>query len=207
MTGRPVRNAKGLTLVEVLLATAILAVIVVVLVATLRVGVNALEAGERRAAAQQEIRAVVELVTEALASAYPYRGTLGESPEKIVLFQGEDDELRFVTGAPPLLLDAPAVPFHAVVLRRVEHELRVVERLVPNKEPFPDGPPLVLSRSITDFKLEYRDAQGLWQSRWDGQSAAAIPVAVKVELSIQSRGRPATTATFVVPIALGKETT
>lgn len=202
------RDSRGLTLVEVLLASSILAAIVVLLIATLRVGVQALETGERRAAAQQELRAVVELVTDALAAAYPYRARVGINPQRVVLFEGESDQVRFVTTAPPLLLDAPAVPFHAVVLRHTgERELRVVERLVPAEEPFPDGPSLVLSRSVTALKLEYRDPQGLWQSTWDGPTASALPVAVRVELTFQSRGRPSTTAAFVVPIALGKETT
>lgn len=204
---RALRDRRGLTLVEVLLATAILAVLVVLLVATLRVGVNALEAGERRAAAHQEIRAVVELVTEALSAAYPYRGRRGTTPERVLLFEGEPDAVRFVTTTPPLLLDAPIAPFHAVVIRHAaDSQLQVVERLVPAEEPFPDEPHLVLSRSVSALKLEYRDAQGVWQSTWDSRTASALPAAVRVELTMQAGGRPSTTATFVVPILLGKDT-
>lgn len=198
-------TAPGMTLLEVLLAFSIFAVIVVVMLAGLRVGVRAWEAGERRAAVQQEMRAVIELLTEALSTAYPYRGRLGGGLERVVLFVGEAAEVRFVTTAPPLALDAPAVPFHAVTLRHTaENELRIVERLVPAEEPFGDSPHTVLSRSVTGFRLQYRDDQGLWQDKWSGQTTAALPSAVRVELTLRERGRAEKTATFLVPIALGK---
>lgn len=199
------RDARALTLVEVTLALAILAVIIVLLVGSLRVGVGAWEAGERQAAAQQEIRAVVELLTEALGAAYPYRGRLGGGLERVVLFRGESAEVAWITTAPPLALDAPVVPFHAVILRHGgEAELRIVERLVPAEEPFADGPLTVLARSVTGLRLQYRDDQGVWQDAWDGKTAAGLPTAVRVELTVRDRGRPERVVSLVVPIPLGK---
>jgi general secretion pathway protein J len=194
-----------MTLLEVLVAITILAVIVVVLVASLRVGVQAWEAGERRAATQQEVRAVIELLTEALSTAYPYRGRFGEGLERVVLFEGDREEVRFVTTAAPLLLDAPAAPFHAVTLRHTDGgELRLVERLVPTDEPFGDTPSIVLSRAVTGLTLEYRDDQGAWQSHWE-KSHNALPTAVRVELTMRQPGQAADrAAAFVVPLALGK---
>ncbi len=210
MTGRPrapLRSAAGMTLLEILIAFTILAVIVVLLVTSLRVGVRAWEAGERRAVSQQELRAIVELLTEALSTAVPYRGRLGDGLERVVLFQGEADEVGFVTTAPPLVLDAPAAPFHAVTLRYTgEGELRLVERLVPADEPFGETPYVVLSRTVATLRLEYRDEEGLWQSRWD-TSKNAVPTAVRVELTVREPGRGDRAATFMVPMALGRSGT
>lgn len=194
-----------MTLLELLIAFTILAVIVVVLVASLRVGVRAWEAGERRAAAQQEVRAVIELVTEALSAAYPYRGRFGDGLERVVLFEGAPEELRFVTTAEPLLLDAAAAPFHAVTLWHTDDgTLQLVERLVPTDEPFGETPSVVLSRAVAGLKLEYRDDQGAWQSRWE-KSKNAVPTAVRVELTMRQPGQAADRAAgFVVPLALGK---
>lgn len=202
----PVADSRGLTLLEILLAFAILSVIMVILVTSLRVGARAWEAGERRAAAQQEERAVIELLTEALASAAPYRGRLGDGLDRVVLFEGDREEVRFVTTAPPLLLDAPVAPFHAVTLRHAgDAELRLTERLVPAEEPFGDTPSVVLSRSVTELRLEYRDDQGAWQPRWDPRNTHALPTAVRVELTLREPGRGGAKAvTFLVPIALGK---
>lgn len=198
-------DARGVTLMEILLAMSIMAVIIVVLVGSARVGIRAWEAGERQAAAQQEIRAMVELLTDTLSGAYPYKGRLGGGPERVVLFQGEADEVRFVTTAPPLTLDTATAPYHAVTLSRSdEDELRLVERLVPAEEPFGDDPRTVLSRTVTGFRLQYLDDKGAWQDTWDGPKAGAIPAAVRVELSIRGRVRSESVPAFVVPIPLGK---
>ena len=74
------RDSRGFTLLEVILAVSILAVIVVLATAALRVGLRAWESGQRRADLQQENRALVELVSETLAGASVYRGRSGRVP-------------------------------------------------------------------------------------------------------------------------------
>ena len=207
MTRRPLRarlrtDAGGFTLVEIILAVSILAVVVLMAASALRVGVRAWEAGQRRADLQQESRALVELLTEALGGAYPYQARVGLSTQRVVLFEGNAEEVRFVTNAPPLVLDAPAAPFHAVILgRRGTEELRIVERLLPAEEPFAPGPDRVLSRSVARFSLAYRDEAGAWQERWDGKEEGGLPTAVRLELAVGG-GRVA--PAVVVPLPLGK---
>ena len=196
-------DGRGFTLVEVILAVSILAVVVLLATTALRVGLRAWEAGQRRADLQQESRALVELVSEALAGASAYQGRLGQNPERIVLFEGEPDEVRFVTSAPPLTLDDPVAPFHAVVLgRKGQDALRLVERLVPSDEPFAPGPERVLSRSVTRFSLAYRDEAGAWQERWDGREAGGLPTAVRFELAVAGLARA--TPALVVALPMGK---
>lgn len=198
-------SGRGFTLVEVMLALSILAVVVLLATAALRVGLRAWETGQRRVDVQQESRALVELVSEALAGAFPYQGRLGLNPERVVLFEGEPGEVRFVTSAPPLVLDAPAAPFHAVILGRKEPDgLRLTERLVPAEEPFAPGPEHVLSRSVTRFTLAYRDESGAWRERWDGREAGGLPTAVRLELVVGSLAR--TAPAIVVALPLGKRT-
>jgi general secretion pathway protein J len=196
-------DGRGFTLIEVMLAVSILAVVVLLATAALRVGLRAWESGQRRADLQQEGRALVELVSEALVGAAPYEGRLGQSPQRVVLFEGEPEEVRFVTSAPPLMLDAQATPFHAVVLgRKGRDALRLIERLMPADEPFAPGPERVLSRSITRFSLAYRDESGAWQERWDGREARGLPTAVRLELAI--KGLVRTAPTLVIALPLGK---
>jgi general secretion pathway protein J len=196
-------DARGFTLIEVILAVSILAVVVLLATAALRVGLRAWEAGQRRVEVQQEGRALVELVSEALAGAFPYRGPLGSGPERVVLFEGEPEEVRFITSAPPLMLDAPVAPFHAVVLGlKGPDALRLVERLVPTDEPFAPEPERVLSRSVTRFTLTYRDEAGEWQERWNGREAGGIPTAVRVELAVG--GLVHASPAVVVSLPLGK---
>jgi general secretion pathway protein J len=200
-----IRDAAGFTLVEVLIAITILATIVVLMAAALRIGARAWEAGEKRAGFQQETRAIVELLTDALSGAFPYQGLIGEGQERGILFAGESDEVRFVTSVPPLFLEAPAVPFHAVTLRHDadDRELRVTERLVPNDEPFGEDPHMVLSRTIETLRFEYRDDEGNWQDRWE-RNRNALPVSIKVEVTVRDPGRGERTLAFVVPVLMGK---
>ena len=199
----PRADGNGFTLIEIMLAVSILAVVVLLATAALRVGLRAWDAGQRRADLQQENRALVELVSESLAGAFPYLGRLGQNPDRVVLFQGEPDEVRFVTSAPPLALDAPVAPFHAVVLgRKGEDGLRVIERLVPTDDPFAPGPERVLSRSIARFSLAYRDESGEWQDTWDGREAGGLPTAIRFELAVGSLAR--TIPAVVITLPLGK---
>jgi general secretion pathway protein J len=195
------RGAGGFTLIEVMLAVSILAVVVLLATASLRVGLRAWEAGQRRADLQQENRALIELLSESLAGAFPYQGRLGENPERVVLFQGESEEVRFVTSAPPLALDAPAAPFHAVVLgRKGEDGLRLIERLVPTDDPFALGPERVLSWSVTRFTLAYRDESGQWQESWDGRDAGGLPTAIRFELAVGGLARAAPAVVIALPL-------
>jgi general secretion pathway protein J len=195
---------RGFTLIEILLAVSTLAVVVLMATGALRVGLRAWESGQRRVDRQQEGRALVELISDALAGASPYQGRLDISPERVVLFEGEPDEIRFVTNAPPLMLDAPAVPFHAVVLgSNGQGALRLVERLVPSDEPFTPGLERVLSRSVTRFTLAYRDESGAWQERWNAREAGGLPTAVRLELAIAGLGRA--TPPLVIALPLGRQ--
>lgn len=195
-----------MTLLEVVLAITILAVLAVLTASMTRVGLRAWEAGQKQADAQQEVRAVVEILTEALAGAYPYRSASEEGLERSVLFDGTAGQVRFVTTAPPIGLEAPAAPFHAVVLGQDDQRLlRLSERLVPTDTPFSGGTATLLSRAVTSFRLSYQDANGAWLDSWDGKSASGIPVAVRVELVLQSGGRSQTIPSLLVPLPLGKD--
>jgi hypothetical protein len=197
-------DGRGFTLIEIILAVSTLAVVVLLATAALRVGLRAWEAGQRRADLQQESRALVELVGEVLAGATPYQGRLGLNPERVVLFEGEAEEVRLVTSAPTLVLETPDAPFHAVVLgRKGDDQLRLVERLVPADDPFAPGSERVLSRSVTRFHLAYRDDSGAWQERWNASAAGGLPTAVRFELVVGSAGRA--TPAVVVPIPLGRQ--
>ena len=70
--------------------------------------------------------------------------------------------------------------------------------------------PSTLSRAVTDFRLQYRDANGAWLDRWDGKTEAGLPTAVRVDVTIQPPQGPGRTQgipSLLVPIPLGKETT
>src|SRR5205085_12285494 len=96
------RRARGFTLVEVLIALAIVGLLLTIAFSGLRVAMAAWTRGEDRAEAHQHVRAIAFTMARALGAAYPYRGAKGEAPEVITLFHGAAQKLEFITQAPPL---------------------------------------------------------------------------------------------------------
>lgn len=198
------RRPGGFTLLETLLALAILGVLVTLLLASLRVGVAAWEGGEARAEAQQRLRAVTEHLTETLTSAYPYQVRPEGQQAAVVLFEGRPHEVRFVTAAPPLTLPGH-IAFHAVTVAWSEGEgLTLTEKPLPAEAPFAEGARLVLDPQVSALRLSYRAESGAWRETWDGVEAKGLPTAVRIELAVRFRNRTAALPLLVVPLPLGK---
>ena len=68
------RGDRGFTLIELVLALSILAIMVTILFGGLRVGLRAWERGEAKASSLQRSRSVTQLLEEALGGIYPYTG-------------------------------------------------------------------------------------------------------------------------------------
>ncbi|HXG15171.1 MAG TPA: prepilin-type N-terminal cleavage/methylation domain-containing protein [Calidithermus sp.] len=185
------RAPRGFTLLEVLIALAIVASLVAIAFGGLRVAVAAWDQGQDRAEVHQHLRGVTMLLDRALAAAYPYRAPLGQAPEPVVLFRGEPARLEFVTGAPPL---PPAVPvaFTAVVLALERDDppaLVVRQRVLPNRDPFADAAVILRDPEVSRLAFRYLDGAGVWQDEWDAEARGGLPQAVQVSVAVTHRGR------------------
>ncbi len=96
-----VERGRGFTLLELLLAISIFAVVVAVLFSSFWVGIGAWEKGEAGIEFQQRMRAVSELMFREISSTYPYFLTPSQLDKhtSYVAFFGEPDSLRFVSYA------------------------------------------------------------------------------------------------------------
>ena len=187
---------RGFTLLEVLIALSIVGMLLVIAFGGMRVALSAWRQGDDRADVHQHVRGVAVIVARGLGAAYPYQGTRGLSPERVVLFKGSERRVEFVTQAPPFPL-APTIAFTAVVIALEEGDepgLVIRERALPNRDPFTDAPVVFRDASVTTLTLSYMDESGGWQDAWDGEDDQKIPRAVKVSV-----GTAAGTRAYTLP--------
>ncbi|HXH84121.1 MAG TPA: prepilin-type N-terminal cleavage/methylation domain-containing protein [Candidatus Tectomicrobia bacterium] len=184
------RGQAGFTLLEVLIALAIVGALLTVAFGGLRVATAAWQQGENRAAAHQHVRTLAVALGRAVAATYPYRGPLGETPEARLLFAGTERRIEFVTQAPPFPGPLP-VAFTAVVLTLddgPEPALVVRQRILPNRSPFTEAEEVFRDPSVTSLELQYLD-EGGWRDDWKPEESQAMPRAVKLTLGGRFDGR------------------
>jgi general secretion pathway protein J len=197
-----VTRERGFTLLEVLIAISIVGALLVIAFGGLRVAVAAWHQGEARVEAHQHARAVAYTLTRALGAAYPYRATKGLSPEAVILFDGTETRLEFVTQSPPLPLQAP-IAFTAVGITIEEGDtpgLVVRERALPNRDPFTEGTVVMRDPSVTSLAFKYLTEDGSWVDTWNGDDTKTIPQAVQLSLGVTLNGRAQTMPAMTVTL-------
>jgi general secretion pathway protein J len=185
------RRQAGFTLVELLLALAIVGGLLVIAFGGLRVAVVAWQRGEDRAEAHQHVRSVALSLARAVSTAYPYRASRGLSPEPVLLFAGKDTRMEFVSQAAPFPFAIP-IAFTAVVLTfddSGEPGLSVRQRALPNQEPFDKAEVVYRDQTVTALKFAYLDEGGSWQDSWDGAETKTTPKAVRITVATNLNGR------------------
>jgi type II secretion system protein J len=188
------RSAQsGFTLLEVLLALALMSVVAVALFASLNAAFKAKRGAEAALDLMREGETAMEMIRADLENALPPRGDLASE------FNGrdwagdrgqDDDDLTYYTAAPapPTVVKAPEIKMvemivatlqdtgEKVLARRVTSNLLSTTLLEPDDE--------ILCRNIAGFNLAYYDGT-TWLNSWDAATEEnALPVAIEVTLDI-----------------------
>lgn len=192
-TPRPLQ--RGFTLLEILVATSLLAAGLALGFATLRAATASVERGERIAQRTERMRAVDGFLRRRLASAAPIAFATDPETGRLVRFVGEPDRIRFVADLPdylgrggPHLHDIAVLDDGAEPVLAVSFSMVLAGRTVEARDA---RPPDVLVSDLTGVRLRYRGLDedgrlGDWSDRWD--RVDALPLQVSVELSSRSGG-------------------
>ena len=195
-------NRRGFTLLEVVIALAIVGTLLAIAFGGLRVALSAWRKGEDRAEAHQHARTLLTVLTRSIGAAYPYRIAAEESLDPLVQFDGYSDRLSFVTLAAPFPLPG-SIAFTAVRLSRDggdEPGLVVRERALPNRDIWTKADPIFRDAAVTTLDFRYLRPGGDWQGRWDGADEVGLPAAVEVSLRTTLEGRSAALPPITVPL-------
>ena len=183
------RPQTGFTLIEVMLAMTIFALMSTVLYGAFSLSHSAVEKSQRSFERNQKLRAVDELVGSYIRSVYPYRS----SPQgSTILFVGEQADLTFVSAFSLAMGGRGMAKVHlfwegdenrAGVLR-LEEEIPV--RVLSEEDSERDqgiSNGMVIREGVKEFRITYLDPQSdeeKWEERWDAGERNMLPRAVRL---------------------------
>jgi general secretion pathway protein J len=179
----------GFTLVELLVATTLLALLSMVLFGGLRFGARAWEAGGESIERTSETEAAQEVLRRTLVESFAFRGTgEGEQPA----FSGQADRIAFVAPMPrhagaagpgryAIWLDGSGNLSMAWEPRRPEREIDAAF----------EGEPSVVLQHVAGLRFSYFGAErtgqpAAWQDRWE---SPGLPLLIRIELGFEPSDR------------------
>jgi general secretion pathway protein J len=186
------QGAAGFTLIEVVLALTIFALLATILYGAFALSHSALAKSQNGAARSQAQRATADLLGSYIRSAYPYRSS---PQEQTIYFEGESDSLSFISayshglggrGIAKIQIAADENDSGGSPLR-----LEEVTPVRINGDELATGQNLrvVLRQRVGKFRIAYLDPQAeeeIWQERWDGQERRTLPRAVRFTFEAES---------------------
>jgi prepilin-type N-terminal cleavage/methylation domain-containing protein len=184
--------ASGFTLIEVVLALTIFALMGAILYGAFSLGHGAAEKSEAHATRQQKRRVVAELLGNYIRSSYPYRES---AQEQTIYFAGERDSVTFVSAYSQAMGGRGLAKIHLAT--EIDGDGRgtlKLEETAPvrvNTEGGGSGQShsVVLQTDLGELRLGYLDPQAeleTWEDRWDGRERRLLPRALRLSYRDES---------------------
>jgi hypothetical protein len=202
------KNNRGFTLLELLIAITLSILILVVLGAAMRLGYKSQEKGTERSELTQKVRILEDRIAWLIRGAYPRY--LNKPDEKKIFFDGKSDRAGFVTSS----IDAHGTgPEDLAGLKWVSifvdsDGLKIREKVFFLEDVFDDSKgkvylldPEVRKIAFEYFEIKEDEKQGTWVSEWDPEDKETIPLAVKVKMTLERSGQKIEIPEMIVKIA------
>lgn len=197
------RSNSGFTLLELIIAMTIIAVLAAIIYNGMRLAIQARERGENIEENNQRMRAIYSMIASQIRSAKPYfYKESEESKVKKFAFIGKPDSIQFITTAPRL---TPAKRWEGLHESTIylepwedegEYEDGVIRGLVLREDrlhyPIPfeeEVEPVVLAEDVSDLQFRYffvmkgegEDLEEMWVDHYDAETVRELEAALKGE--------------------------
>lgn len=185
------RRARGFTLLELVVALTLLALMSVVLFGALGFAGRSWEGGEAKAEQVSAMRLSEGFLRAQIESMHPLR--MRKIPEFPLVFAGTRDELRYAAPLPSRISGGGIWYYRLAVRKEDEHSRLVLERTIPDVDAtslpeFNEPDRSILAEDIAELRISYfgRDAGSSalmvpsWRERWD--DANRLPLMLRIEV-------------------------
>ena len=186
------RSGTGFTLLEVLLAITLLALLLAGAMSGIRAATKAMHSGEQAIDRTNRLRVTQEFIRHEISRSLPLAFGQEKGSGSNFVFQGEEDFLRFVAPMPGHLSRGGAYVQSLELARgRNGMQLLFTHQMLNgfdlDKLSTKDLEPVMLIDGIRRGRLQYRkfDDEGKlddWKDEWEDPSA--LPVMVRIELEM-----------------------
>jgi len=189
-TVEPSRRITGFTLIELMVALLLLALMSSILYGSLSLSATSWDRGEAKAEQAGDMRQTAEFLRQALGAEHPLR--LHKAVDQPLVFAGASDSLAFA-GATPGRVGGGIYYFRIALAGSGESSKLLLSRTIPDysalKAPSFDGTDAsVLADGIAQLKFSYfgRDADAndavepTWRDRWDDPQV--LPLLIRMDV-------------------------
>jgi general secretion pathway protein J len=189
------QHMAGFTLLELLIALALLGFILVLLFGGLRLGMRSWDAAQRQIDTMNSVRSIEGLLRSEFSTAFPYPWT-GAYPPRLA-FLGESKKISFVAPLPSRI-ESGGLSVISVELEQATGGMRLVWRHTPLTSRMRDfsalaqAPEMVLAGSelggVEDIAISYYGRSGnaaepAWLGRWENEPRLPQLIRIQVKLS------------------------
>lgn len=204
------RCDSGFTLLELLIAFAISAIIVAILLSAFRVGQRSVDKGYEREEKSQRMRILTDRLTWLLRGAYPH---IDRTPDGNVLyFSGTSESVGFVTTSvdpyADTLQDSAGLKWITIF---ADYEGLKMQEDIYFADVFEEEPrdEYIFDPTVTSIGFEYLDpgeegTEAEWVDSWDPEEQEYLPSAVKIYLTFEHNEEDVEMPPIIVALKTGQ---
>jgi general secretion pathway protein J len=189
----PFEASQGFTLVEILVATALLGLLALAVMGSLRTGLRSWETAIRSEDGSDELRTAEKLLRRTVETAYPLLSTSDPTHPRID-FEGRPDGMVVLAAAPPGLVPGGLVRFtFALESREARTDLAVAARpeLARDDATFANAHETVI-RNLAAIRFRYFGASpsggpAEWRDDWIGRME--LPRLIRITVTFDATDR------------------